>query len=132
MLIEGLHGETGTPIVGAFNRDALFVAFDANLADAYAEDRVVHRVRYESTNPLDITDPAQFKVMWTESGAAITEGAFHPVVTGTVNRWARARGYDAIRLLPVLFDSDEGWEMAGGTYGEPQAILLYPNRATFE
>lgn len=129
MTIRGWHGETRGEVVGAFRSD-VYVALDLDLAESYAEGRPVLEVEYDARNPYVVADGADLDRLLTDSAALDAEN-WHPAGTGRVARLLRERGYDALVIRQETFDAADqaGWEVLAGTYGEPQAVLLDPERA---
>ena len=133
MLLEGFHGVAGRPVAGGvWGLPEMYLAYDRDLAEAYAEGGPVLAVAYEARNPLVLDTPGAFCAAWRASGAHEVEGPFHPVATGTFAVWARRAGYDAICVPASAFEGEDGYAEVGGTLGDPQMILLEPRRATWE
>ena len=146
--LTGKHGMSKGTIEGEWNLPELYMADEA-LATSYAqggteeEDGRVIDVEYNAQKVLVIDTGAKMRDLWVKTGIEkATEGLpFHPDTNGVVANWARAMGYDAIEITPGGTgedrDQDEddaelGYKYGAGTYGEPQTILLSPERATID
>jgi hypothetical protein len=129
MNLHGYHGETGdgVPATG-FTRGPVFLAYDRDLADAYAETGVLE-VTYESARPLVLDTPTAFVAAWRASGADALDGPFHPTCTHAFAAWAVGQGYDAVCIPESAFDGEDGYAEVGGRVGDPQMLLLVPQRA---
>ena len=142
MKLTGWHGESRGPIVGPFAPPELYVALDLSLAEVFAaDDGRILTVTYDARNPLVLGDPTATARLLRESRMIEAPGDFHghSVVQSShvFCEWARAQGYDAVIFEPACFeqadDSDAAyadWNDVAGTFGDPQAIILEPHRAT--
>jgi hypothetical protein len=127
--LHGYHGETGAGVpANGFTRGPVFLAYDRELAEAYAETAVL-TVTYASARPLVLDTPAAFVAAWQASGADAVTGPFHPDCTHAFAAWAVALGYDAICIPASAFDGEDGYAEVGGRVGDPQMLLLGPERA---
>lgn len=128
MELTGYHGLTQSIyLCGPWRGRAMYVSFDRSLALAVAKYGGVYAVRYEASCPLVLDTPALFRHTWEASGAPF------PRVFSTQRRrledYCRKRGSDAIVLPASAFGGEYGYAWVAGLFGEPQAILLAPERA---
>ncbi len=121
--ITGWHGGDNP---GERAGSEVYVALNKGVAEEYARDHGgrAHSVSYQPRNALVLDTPKKVQNAWDRSGALKVEGPFHPNTTGAFSTWAREQGHDAVVIPPSAFEGDDGWEISGGTWGEPQAIIL--------
>ena len=128
--VRGFHG-------GRLERkDAgdLFVG-DRETADFFADGGPVHEVTYKASNPLVVEHGHQIRALIdaTASEASRRGSSWHPHHTSAISDHLRAQGHDALVITPHAMRDDqphEDWEAAHGSYGEPQSVILHPQRAT--
>jgi hypothetical protein len=125
---SGYHGETKGRIDGGlFVGTEVYLSHSRDLAENYSEgEGKVYLVKYTGKNPLILDTSDAFSEAWKASGAGQVKGKFHPDQTREFAGWARRNGYDAIIIPESAFEGELGYEMVGGTVGEPQTIVLYP------
>ena len=140
--LTGWHGEARGTIVGTFAPPELYVAIERSLAEDYAgPDGRIMSVSYQADNPLILQTASAAAATIRASKMFDTPGKFHghesDSASHTFAEWARAEGYDAVVFEPGAFeqadDSDaayQDWDLAAGTFGDPQIIVLNPSRAT--
>lgn len=126
--VIGYHGETRGSIEGEFNKPTMFVGLDRDLAYEYAEGGRVHDIEFDANNPLVLDTPEKVELAWDESKALDKPGRFHPDKTEAFAEWARSHGHDAVVIPQSAFEGDLGYEISTGTWGEPQALLLRPDK----
>lgn len=132
VLIRGFHGLTHGDFFGR-PRFPLYLAYARDLAEAYADGDdgcAVVEVRAQLLNPLVLDSPTAFSDAIIKSRCVSDPHPnWHPSATGQFCAWASEQGYDSVLIPPEAgFDSleQEEWELASGTFGEPQVILLSP------
>jgi hypothetical protein len=127
--LTGYHGLTGSDaLTGAWRGGEMYAAFDRTLAEDVAIGGKVYAVTYEARNPLVLDTPARFIAVWTGCGADAATLSFARQ-KALLCRYARERGHDAVCIPASAFEGEDGYEWLGGTFGEPQMILLEPGRA---
>jgi diguanylate cyclase (GGDEF)-like protein len=118
------HGFT-KGVVDKF-KGPVYLSFDHDLAHSYAETEGGHvaKVHVSLDNPLRISSGADAKRVWEESGALKVDGPFYPDAQHALNEWAMKKGYDGIIVEPSAFEDEQGFEWAGGTFGDPQVVVF--------
>jgi len=127
--VTGFHGLTKGPIVKELIGTPLFLTFERELAESYSDDGSVLVVTCPVTRPLVLDTPNAFDHAWKASGANEAPLPFHPNATHRLATWARDSGHDVVSIPPSAFQGTEGWNLVQGRVGEPQLIVLYPERA---
>lgn len=130
--LRGWHGRTDA--LSPNDVHDLYLSPGREHAEDYAyPDGVLYEVTYEAANPLHLRTAKEFRAVWEESGADRAEGRFHPQVTSVFTAHLRALGHDAVVVHPSVFDDPDAdhadWEVAAGTLGDPQTIVLHPTAA---
>jgi len=127
--LNGYHGLTmGDAITGAWHSGEMYVAYDRSLASDVAINGVVYAVTYEARHLLVLDTASRFLDVWMDCGASEEPESFDDQKS-LLFAYARARGYDAVCIPASAFEGEDGYEWVAGTFGEPQMLLLEPERA---
>lgn len=129
------HGQTRAEKVKPRSDRPLFIAPEW-LAATYAEDHEskIMPVEYEAKNALILDTPEKFKEFYDMAGAGDTGIPLHapPDEDSSwrrMTRLAKSQGFDAIDIPDSAFAGENGFAWVSGSVGEPQTVLLEPERA---
>lgn len=143
------HGGTRNPVESS---RPVYLGYDRELAQGYADDAAeafgqppqVYSNRVQMQNPLVLDTPE--KINWAFAASGGHDRGINTVagnsglpfysaegdsVQGRLNTWAREQGYDGIVVPPSVFDTDEGWKAAAGSFGDPQVVVFNPKDQLF-
>lgn len=131
--LVGWHGKTkDEPLIPEADRP-LFIGPEW-LAASYAEGHEqIQPVEFEARNALVIETAEEFRDLWTTAGVDADDLPLHgpPDVDSKwrrVTRLVKSEGFDAIHIAESAFTGELGYEWVAGTVGEPQTVLLDPNK----
>lgn len=125
------HGITGQEVDSLSG--PVYLAYEHALAEAYAEEGCgkILSLYVRMLNPLVLDTPAKVREAWQASRALDGNRPFHGTEDSSqalLNAWAIALGHDGILVPASAFEGEEGYEISGGTFGEPQAVVFRPEQ----